>query len=78
MPSRIIRPTVQRGRGFEICKSWVTPKQLALLLIESWGADPAPFGWHWYRHFKTDTTFLITHYDHSLVITEQEFLNGNR
>jgi hypothetical protein len=47
-------------------------------LIIDWGAEPAPFGWHWYTHFKTATTFLITHYDHSLVITEQEFLNGNR
>ena len=78
MPSRIIRPIVRHGRGFELCKSWVTPKYLAMQLIIGWGQEPAPFGWLWYTHFKTATTFLITHYDHSLVITEQEFLNGNR
>ena len=77
MSFRIVRPIVRHGRGFELCKSLVTSKHTALQLITGWGVEPASFGWHWYTHFKTATTFLITHYDHSLVITEQEFLNAH-
>ena len=74
MPSRIIRTILTHGRGWDLCRRLVTPKHEAIRRIVGWGVKPAPFGWHWYYHYQTKTTFLITRYDDDLVITEQEYL----
>ena len=60
MSSRIIRPIVRHGRGFELCKSWVTPKYLAMQLIIGWGGGTRSLWLALVHAFQN--SYYVSHY----------------